>query len=573
MSTKDLLAKYEYGKQLLSEQKYSLASEVFGSVAQQEAPNDIPLYASYLQANCLYKSGDIDRSAYLLNKIIRENYTWNKVDEARFLLGAIHFNNTLPDSALSVLNQVRNSSLYTEIDTLKQQNLAKYSADQLQFLYRRFSSDKTLASILFKKLKQLPFYERDEDLFNKLATQFASDSSSVETSFQPIFKDVYNIAILLPFNKDYTNTNSLNRQNQIAYDLYQGMKIGQELLAKEGINVKLHAFDTQQDSAQTAAILSDSAMLAMDLIIGPLYGSTVPVVVEYSQTYQMPMLNPVSSNSVIIADNPNGFLLYPSEETQGKKMGSFALDYFKDSKAYIVYGQTDYEQKLAESFQKYLIDRGATIYMFEAFDYSKKGYQKLLGQLDELKAVIEDEEQAALIKEFKIEPDKKDPAFVFAALTDPVSAVSLVSALQTLHANYVNILAPSKWLEYSQLTYNQLERSNVYMFYPNYITDDSTKITEAQAAYTRKMNIPPFGYALDGIEAVYTFGKSMQKHGTGFRNAIHFDGQMKGAIYEGINYGGGNDNQYLPVFLFREGKLERVFPYPPGTEEESEEKE
>ncbi len=560
-STKDLLEKYEYGKQLLAEKKYGLAAEVLGSVARQDTGNDIPLYARYLQANALFKSGNARRAQPLLKKIIQENYAWNKVDEARFLLGVIHFNNALPDDALKVLNQIRNSSLYAEIDTLKQQQLASYSADQLQFLYQSFSSDTVLAAMLFKKMKQLPFYDRDEALFNKLAMQFAADSTNAETSFEPIFKEVYNIAVLLPFNKDFTNSNRLGRSNQIAYDLYQGMQIGRDLLAEENINIKLHAFDTQQDSAQTAAILSDSAMRSMDLIIGPLYGSTVPTVVDYSKTYQVPMLNPVSSNSVIIADNPNGFLLYPTAETQGKQMASYALENFKGSYAYIIYGQTEPEQKLAESFQKYLVDRGATIKMFEAFDYSKKGYQNLLKSLNELKTIIDDKEEAALIKEYNIKPAGKHPAYIFAALNDAVSAVSLVSALQTLQANYVKIIAPAKWLEFNQLTYDQLERSNVYMFYPNFHSDDSASVIEAKKAYVEKMNIPPFDYALDGIEAVYTFGKSLYKHGTGFRNAIHFDGITKGTIFEGLNYGGGNDNQYLPIFTFKEGKLQKVFPF------------
>ncbi len=556
--TQDLIAKYEYGKQLMAAEKYELAAEVFATIAQQETTNSIPQYARYLQANCLYRNGNILQSRLTLKKLMATASDWEQIDEARYLLGITYFEDMLPDSALHVLNQVRSSSMASEINTLKIEKLNSYSADQLQFIYLRFRNDTTVGKLLYQKMERLPIYERDTELFAELWERFSADSTAMDAQeYISIYKDVYNVAVMLPFNLAETNSRQVVRENQLVYDLYQGIQVGKEILADEGIILKLHLFDTRRDSAQTAQILSDSSMLLMDLIIGPLYSNTLPLVAEYSQTYQVPMVNPISSNSVIIADNPNAFLLYPTEETKGEKMAAFTMEYFPNSHAYIIYGNSEQELKMAENYQKYLVDRGATIRLFEPFDYSKKGYSKLIKDLESLSNVTPEDE---VMREYNLKPGERTPSHIFAALNDPVSAVSLVSALQTLKAGHVNIVAPSPWLEFSQLTYQQLENSNVFLFYPNPIRTDTTHVQAIKERYMAKMNIPPFQYALSGLETIYTFGKYMHQYGTGFRNAIHQDSLHQGILYDGIHYRGGNDNQHVPVFRFEKGKFKQVYP-------------
>lgn len=551
-----LIEKYDYGKRFFSEGKYKLAAEIFGTIAIKETSNDLPRYARYLQAYSLYKTGKVEQAQFLLEKLIKDNFDWNKIGEAKYLLSITHFDNQNPKKALSVLSQINNSDFRADADTLRRQRLSGYDAEKLESLYATFPNDDILSRLLLDKLKALPAAKRNANpLFETLSARFP-EVNTASPDFLPVFKEVYHLAVLLPFNNTQTNSASLSQTDRIAYDLYQGMLVAAEILAEEGIEINLHAFDTRRDSAHTAAILQDSLLLNADLIVGPLYANTVSVVADYSRKHQIPMLNPISTNSIIITDNPNAFLLYPSSETQGKKMAAFSLSHFKDSEAYIVYGKTPHEEKMAEAYQKYLIDRGAVIRQFEGFDYSKKGYQKLLKSLEKLNAVAEKDEQSLIYTK----AGRRRAAHIFAALNDPVSAVSLVSALQTLKAEHVHILAPEKWLDFNQLTYRQLERSKVHIFYPNYPKKDSVFIKKVAHKYGKKMNIPPFNYALDGMEAIYTFGKSLHKHGTGFRSAIHFEGFTPGLVYEGTDYSGANDNQYLPVYVFRNGKFVHIFP-------------
>jgi len=343
----EIQEKYEYGKQLFEDQKFGQAKAIFQSISQNP-PNDFLIkYSTYFHALSAYQNGEVEQTSQIANSLAKRFPSWNKIDEVYYLLGLTQFDRNLPDSALVSFSKIRNSSFKKNLENVKREKLATYSADQLEFLYQLYPNDNVIETFLYEKMVNLPSFERNEDLFQRLQKKY--DSSEDEDSINPsLFKDVYNIAVFLPFLEESTKSNSLNRDNQFTYDLYEGMLLAKELLAKEDITVQLHPFDTKRDSVHTQQLLEDSKLLDMDLIIGPLYSSTIPLVSTFSKEHEIPMVNPVSSNSAVIQDNPYAYLLMPTVETQGEKVANFVWDNYEEHrKAYIIYGNSETEKKMA----------------------------------------------------------------------------------------------------------------------------------------------------------------------------------------------------------------------------------
>ncbi|MEN7548461.1 ABC transporter substrate-binding protein [Rapidithrix thailandica] len=537
----DLKNKYEYGKSLLKQQKYPQAQQVFQPLTIEKPGNSYQIYASYFYALAAFKSGEFTKAENTLQQILQQHPSWPHQEEVKFLLGAVRFKTGKPDLAIQTLNLVKGKGFQESIVNLKKQELQSFTVDQVHYLYKTFQKDQVIAKILLDKIYRLPSKGSYGEVFQELYYQFHSNGGPLDDLElkKSVYKDEYHVAVLMPFLNETTNPRSLARNNQFVYDTYEGIKLACQWLQKDSINIKLHAIDTKHDSQQTQKILEDTAMQYMDLIIGPLYANTFPLVSEFSKKHSKVMVNPFSSNSVFTNHNPNAFLSLPSLETQARKVSDFVFDTLNNHTAYIIFGGTDNEKLMAYTYMENFKAKGGTVQVYEQFDYTSNGFGNL-------------------IRDFrKIQNHSRDTAFtshVFVSVTEPVAASNVISALQELQVK-VPVFVPKEWFEFPQISYDQLEQSNVHIFFPEYKKYHSNTTKHFTNQYLEKVQVLPSNFAFSGFETMYYFGKMMKKHGTSFGQAIYFEAPEEGMIYTGFSYEGKNDNQVVPVFKFENGQL------------------
>ncbi len=353
-------------------------------------------------------------------------------------------------------------------------------------------------------------------------------------------KDEYKVGVFLPFLEPSTNPNALSRSNQFAYDLYAGMRLACRWLEEhEKVKIRLFAYDTDQDTARFKASLADPGMPGMDLVIGPLYASTIPIMATYSKEFMIPSANPVSYNSGIIDDNPYAFMFFPSFETQGAAAAGFVHENFGKSNAFIIYGKSEEERRMAEAYRKKHEENGGTVRMYESIDFEKGSFAQLMQKFRPM--------QSDTLRTFGTN-------HVFACVNEQAAAVTVTSALQTMRVR-VPVVATEAWLGFQQIGYDQMEASNVYLIYPKFANKGSgwRKIV---SLYVKEANMLPLEYVFYGFETIHAFGKLLKEHGTGFWYKVREQEQpFPGVSMAGSDFRQGNDNQYVPIVRFEKGLL------------------
>ncbi len=538
-SDKALFKKYEYGKSLLNNNQFRQAYEVFKSLSAVEIDNRYREHALYLYALTAYETGKESEARNALFELLRKAPDWEAKDEVYFLLGTIDLEKRNFASALDHFANIKSDAFKEQILLLLDKGLQDMDVEDLEFLYRKYDYG-LLGERLFEALQTVNIYPKYEKLYEELFPRYGSQLDTADSALtqEPIkYKEVYNVAVMLPFMYEEFDTDSVPGYQQRAFDIYQGIKIAAEDLKDEGVEIKLFAFDTKNDSLATREILSDSAFSKMDLIIGPLYPKTIALVGDYAGLFRKVMVNPVSSNELIINGNPFAFLTTATANSEAEIVADYALDSLNSDKTYIIYGLNKSEEDAAFHYGEYFQDRGGEVAMFKRFKYDKKFFKSLQ---DSLAPLAED-----------------SIPHVFVSASDPVVASNVISALQNLQANS-KIFAPSSWLNFDQFSYAQLEKMKVHFMHPRYFNKNGYYYRKFRSSYVKKMNLVPSLYACFGYETLYFFGKQLKAFGSGLHYKIHDLGIVKGKIFPAFNYSEGNDNAYVPLLKFREGKLVRV---------------
>lgn len=162
-------------------------------------------------------------------------------------------------------------------------------------------------------------------------------------------KDVYGIALMMPFFVEHGPGYS-KYISDISTQFYMGALVAVDSLRKRGLNARLYVYDTKNDTTRVRSILNKPEFANIDMIIGPLYGKTVPVVAEYSKRTGKKMVCPLAVDKSILRNNPNVYSSVPSDVTLFNGLAKHLAQ--SDYDRVVLIRPSDKEgQLLAESFK------------------------------------------------------------------------------------------------------------------------------------------------------------------------------------------------------------------------------
>jgi len=65
----------------------------------------------------------------------------------------------------------------------------------------------------------------------------------------------------------------------------------------------------------------------------------------------------------------------------------------------------------------------------------------------------------------------------------------------------------------------------------------------------------PTTFAFQGYDMMYLFGKMLQENGTFFTKELKSSAFISGQNFIGVDYTGSQDNTFVPIVKFKNGKL------------------
>jgi hypothetical protein len=549
----DFLKSYKEAKKHYFSSDYTAAKAILAPLIAAKEKNDITPYALFYYALSAYYNGEPDLAEATFITIVEEYPDWEQREELWYWLGQLGFEAGDYRVGLDRLAGITDRTLEVPVEQMKMYFLQQL--DDLFFLktlLKQYPKDRVIARVLFDKMALQPLISRDFDLLDTLAHDFHFCVEKQDVLKEAISsqKVSYNVGVFLPFfvdEVDYEEESS----NLFVIELYQGIKAAVAELADRGIRINLFAYDTKKDPVTTAGLLAQEKVRGMDLIIGPLYADTIPLVTEFARANQINLFNPLSENTDVVGDNPFAFLFKSSLETQAKRAAEFTLrNSGRELCVGIIYGTSKADAVQAYAYKQHVEYNMGKEVAFMVSLTPEEAQTSLNAQRKGSKDVVDAmQEEIGATKLLSLD----GLTHVYVASKDELIVASLLSNVETLKYP-VCVIGHEAWLRQSSLTFDQLKKLDLCFVSPNYIDYEKKDIHEFRERLYEYFAQYPTTYTCVGYEMMLFLGHMLHQHGVYFQK--HWDKQLyPGTLFEGVAYGMHHDNQYVPIVKFQKDRF------------------
>jgi hypothetical protein len=547
----DFKRQYKNAKELFDEKKYSLAMEAFKPLIVYDQANPYPEYASYFYALSSFESGYPSVAKDMLLQIKKLYSTWDQMDEVNYWLAKIYFEQHEYFQGLLMLKNIKSSSFQDAITSMQRQYLFQIDdAETLKMILEEHPDNSVAAYALAKALSMQPLYQQDIHLFDDLITRFNFNRSEFASNTKPlsIKKDKYRVALLFPFLAKSLDASPATKPNQFVIDLYEGMKMAEDTLKKQGIQVDVLAYDTERNMETLKRLLETDELKSTDLIVGPLFAEEARLVQDFSIANQINMINPVSNNSSFLGQNPFALLYQPSYETMGMKSAELISKKVRNKNCIVFYGESPKDSVMAFSFMKKAVELGMNVILAEEIHRETSArIQPILTtptELDEYKNPVD----------FTLKRDSIGSIYV--ASDNPLIYSKVISSVLTRSDSTV-IIGAESWYspDNTSVNYETMERLRVTLASPNFVLSDNSNYQQFRKKFVAKHGQLPSLYARMGYEFMEFVGRTLFQNGVYFQEGLNQTSYVPGFFGEGYNFQNARDNQYVPFVRFKEGML------------------
>lgn len=562
---------------------YSVAKQAFQNLTND---NNFGEYASFYYALSALKLNEQKTAEDMLKQIQTKYPDWQQKQEVDYWLTYLAFNQGKLWQAFRLAEGLPESWKNFLIDNF----LGKMTISGLDSAYVLNPNNNYIGSYYAKAIQKQPYDERDQLLLLELSEKFDIELG-LDESLPFIKKDEYAVAVVLPFMYESLATPQTVIRNSIIFDLYQGMEQAQKDLKSEGINLNLFPFDTQKKGSVTYDLIKEGKLDNADVIIGPLYSGPSRFISQFSKENKITMINPVSSNEEIIGDNPFSYLFKPSYSTQGREAAKYAAEKFTDNKKVFIFYETNRDSLIANAYRETIERDSFFVIRFERLtnedaqqiqiDFTEQ-YEVRLDtmysqeEIDSIALIpgrlvrtrsLRNEETGRIIRDrngedviesyevkFTVQPDSI--GHIFAATSSNLLANNFISMVE-VRSDSIGIIGYKDWLNFSLVSYPQLERLQIDFLSPSYYDVENYEYDLLKRRFIENLGKEPGEFHIYGYELVWQIGQLMKEHGKYFQRGW-MDGDLKpGYIMEGLRYGPYKDNQLVPITTLENLELKR----------------
>ena len=552
----DYKQQYTISKKLYADGKYNLAMESFKKLIPYDQHNPYREYASFYYALSAYHQNFKAVSKDMFGQIKTLYPTWDKIDEVNIWLAKIHFDNKDYFQGLKLLSELKNEKARQSVSEMKKQALSSVQdIETLKMMLEEYPKDAVIGERLARELSKNQLQLEDQKFLESLINRFDLKKTDyiVETP-ETIHKDVYTVSVLFPFVVNTIDVTPSRKRNQFVLDLYEGMMLAVDTLAKQGVKISLRAYDTERSPERIKSLLLMRELKSSDMIVGPLYSEENTPIQEFSQVNQINLFNPISNNYELVKDNFYGFLFQPSYETIGSQSAEHLAAVKRNKKCMVFYGESKRDSTLAANFVQKAQQSGLKILRSEKV--TKETSRKIL----EILATPTEVDEFKIPKQFTLPKDSLGSVFV--ASDDPLIYTKVISCVET-RKDSVTILGSENWLDHAAVDYSKYEALKIVLYGPNFSADNNPAYLAFQRKFIKEhgrnsSSSSYTNYAKIGYDFMLFVGNTLKKHGVYFQDALSKNRQVPGYLTGGYDFTASRTNQYVPFIEFRNGKLVEI---------------
>lgn len=560
LQAQDPKKQYKNAKEFFTEGKYNLAMESFKTLLIYDKSNPYVEYASFYYALSAQKQNYFAVAKDMLLQIKKLYPEWDQMNEVNYWLAKLYFDQREHFQGMHVLQEVKQEDFIEmeEIAKLKRHYLIQITDPEiLRMMWEDYPNDQEVGRALARCISLQERMQQDKDLLESVITAFGFPREQyVSRTSLPVFKETYHVSVLFPFLATTLDPSPTKKQNQVMLDLYEGMRMANDSLGKQGTHINLLAYDTEgspNDFEKSQGVLKQLLDLEelknTDLIVGPLFRSETKIVQQFSEKNQTNMIHPVSNSSEFVGQNPFAFLFQPSNETLGAKSAELLASRIKNKNCMIMYGDKPKDSVMATNFSARAKELGMNIVWMEQFRRETAGrIISILStptEFDEFKDPIQ----------FTLKIDSIGSVFV--ASDEPLIYTKVISSVDTRRDSVI-IVGSEIWLDNTSVDLTKYERLHVMLAAPTYTSLNLPAFIDFRKRFIKRHGaFPPeyYNYSKIGYDFMMFIGQAMKKYGVYFQEGLLKEGLMPGALSRGYRLSSTRDNLEVPFVFFRHGEL------------------
>jgi tetratricopeptide (TPR) repeat protein len=552
-SAQDFKRQYRSAKDMFAAGKYSEAMIEFKALTIYDKNNPFTEYASYYYAMSAYRLGYGSVAKDMLLHIKKMYPQWDQLDEVNYLLSKIYFDQREYFQARSIMDEIKNPAFVSDLQNLKRLYLAQIEdPETLRMMLEDHPEDVEVAKILVRRLGQQEYHLQDTLLINSLVTKYGLTKSELvsRAAIRPIKKEVIRVALVLPFLASTLDPSPVRKRNQLILELYQGMKLASDSLAKMGIQLSLYAYDNERNLESTRKILREKELKGVDLMVGPFFSEEAKPVLDFSLANKISVvINPLSNNSDFVKNNPYSFLFQPSHETIGRTAAELAAVKAKKKNCFVYYGDTPKDSVMAANF----------IARAQELDFKVLFSQRVSNEnsgsiLSKLATATEFDEWKNPLQ-FSIKKDSI--GCIFVASSNELIYSKVINSVET-RKDSVLLIGQESWLDEGSVDFAKYDRINIVLASPNFRSLANPSLLDFRKRYMNRHGVLPSEYAASGFEFIMVTGQMMHRYGVNFLQTTRASDFMPGTLGAGMSISAQHDNLVVPFIALKGGQLVRV---------------
>lgn len=560
---------YNAAVKLVQAGDYERAKTELNVIIQQRGA--MAAYANYYYALAAFRQKNFSQARSSVRQLIEGFPNWRKMDEANYLLAAICMETSQYEDALTALQKIGDPGLRSDAAKLEQNFLPRITdLNRLKQLNKAFPNNRTVGLTLIDLIQRSSSDKEDLELSDRLTNRFgvsvAVNSPPIATSTgtpagnQPSTsiplpgrntrpKGYYNVAIMFPFRLDNFDSEKRGRSNQYVYDLYDGIKLAKDKLQEEGITVNLFAYDLDNDANKTLELVNSPAFAQTDLIIGPLYVEPNRIASAYANQRNIFLLNPIATNSELVANQPWSYLAQPSLTQQSQKVAELAQNLNGGRRAAIYFGTSRKDSLLAAAYFNELKRQN-----YQILDFRKvSGAAQTMADAMKLTGLSTPGRSLSVT----IPQTPIALSHIFFASSNDEDGTRMLDAMNKRKVS-APLIATASAFNFYKNSLSTFSRRDLYLVYPDFIDSTREPVIQFQEEYVTKRNTIPSVFASEGYDMMLFFGRQLAKNGAQLRNRASFRSDTDDYLLSGFDYTQTNENKIAPIVKYEDGRFVKI---------------
>ncbi len=366
--------RFDQGRKLLSEQKYSEALKLFSELYSSTTNSDLIHIYLFYRGKAAYYAGSFKESLEDFDKIIKDFPESPYVPFSYFLSGNIYFRQGNTEEAINhYINAYRLSSDEKLDETLLKSIETIISSPKSQLADRILISSQPelkrcrLAMTVARGLMAHGNYQAINSI---LAYCSEKEASEIKVEADLMIRKEPEIGLVLPLSGE------LQKYGESILD--GALLMAGQYVRETGKKLKTVMYDTKGNSVEAGRTIRRLFSSGATAIIGPLTSEETAVASATLSCSDLPLIAPAAGQGGLTDLSSTCFQLLPSVERQGIRMAEYAIRSLGFDTAAIMTPTTSDNLAEAEAFAERFKQLGGTILGIEYFRQRETDFGPLI---------------------------------------------------------------------------------------------------------------------------------------------------------------------------------------------------